>query len=145
MFLFHFTINETLTYEVDKIRVVFPTNLTDLAMVNDEDYCTLVTCTPYGINAHRLLVRGHRISNVDGDVKLVADALQIKPLLVALIVALILAIPVLLGLILFTYVSTSSFIQKRKVNFKEYDGLNYRMDGLHAQVVSAMGEDMKRI
>ncbi|MFZ1250825.1 MAG: hypothetical protein WAR04_00095 [Streptococcus suis] len=73
--------------------------------------------------------------------KLVADALQIKPLLVALI----LAIPVLLGLILFTYVSTSSFIQKRKVNFEEYDGLNYRMDGLHAQVVSAMGEDMKRI
>ena len=54
-----------------------------------------------------------------------------------------LAIPVLLGLILFTYVSTSSFIQKRKVNFEEYDGLNYRMDGLHAQVVSAMGEDMK--
>ncbi len=48
-------------------------------MVNDEDYCTLVTCTPYGINTHRLLVRGHRISNVDGDVKLVADALQIKP------------------------------------------------------------------
>ena len=45
----------------------FPTNLTDLAMVNDEDYCTLVTCkNPYGINAHRLLVRGHRISNVDG-------------------------------------------------------------------------------
>ena len=110
-------------------------------MVNDEDYCTLETCTPYGINAHRLLVPGHRISNVDGDVKLVADALQIKPLLVALI----LAIPVLLGLILFTYVSTSSFIQKRKVNFEEYDGLNYRMDGLHAQVVSAMGEDMKRI
>ena len=139
--MFHFTINETLTYEVDQIRVVFPTNLTDLAMVNDEDYCTLVTCTPYGINAHRLLVRGHRISNVDGDVKLVADALQIKPLLVALI----LVIPVLLGLILFTYVSTSSFIQKRKVNFEEYDGLNYRMDGLHAQVVSSMGEDMKRI
>ncbi|HFH9924977.1 TPA: sortase [Streptococcus suis] len=139
--MFHFTINETLTYEVDQIRVVFPTNLTDLAMVNDEDYCTLVTCTPYEINAHRLLVRGHRISNVDGDVKLVADALQIKLLLVALI----LAIPVLLGLILFTYVSTSSFIQKRKVNFEEYDGLNYRMDGLHAQVVSAMGEDMKRI
>ena len=79
--------------------------------------------------------------SVDGDVKLVADTLQIKPLLVALI----LAIPVLLGLILFTYVSTSSFIQKRKVNFEEYDGLNYRMDGLHAQVVSAMGEDMKRI
>ena len=110
-------------------------------MVNDEDYCTLVTCTPYGINARLLLVRGHRISNVDGDVKLVADALQIKPLLVALI----LAIPVLLGLILFTYVSTSSFIQKRKVNFEEYDGLNYRMRGLHAQVVSAMVEDMKTI
>ena len=106
--MFHFIINETLTYEVDQIRVVFPTNLTDLTMVNDEDYCTLETCTPYGINAHRLLVRGHRISNVDKDVKLVADALQIKPLLVALI----LAIPVLLGLILFTYVSTSFHLSK---------------------------------
>ncbi|MYN70162.1 class C sortase [Streptococcus suis] len=133
-------LNETLTYEVDQIRVVFPTNLTDLAMVNDEDYCTLVTCTPYGINTHRLLVRGHRISNVDGDVKLVADALQIKPLFVAPI----LAIPVLLGLILFIYVSTSSFIQKRKVDFAEYDGLNYRMDALHTQVVSALEEDVKK-
>lgn len=109
-------------------------------MVNDEDYCTLVTCTPYGINTHRLLVRGHRISNVNGDVKLVADALQIKPFLVAPI----LAIPVLLGLILFIYVSTSSFIQKRKVNFEEYGGLNYRMDTLHAQVVSALEEDIKK-
>ena len=134
-------LNETLTYEVDQIRVVLPTDLSTLTIDPKQDYLTLVTCTPYGINARLLLVRGHRISNVDGDVKLVADALQIKPLLVALI----LAIPVLLGLILFTYVSTSSFIQKRKVNFEEYDGLNYRMDGLHAQVVSAMGEDMKRI
>lgn len=55
-------LQETLTYEVDQIRVVEPTDLSDLQIVPGEDYCTLITCTPYGINTHRLLVRGHRIA-----------------------------------------------------------------------------------
>ena len=54
-------LDETLTYEVDQIRTVLPNELGDLAIVEGEDYCTLVTCTPYGINSHRLLVRGHRV------------------------------------------------------------------------------------
>lgn len=54
-------IGEKLAYRVDQIKVVSPTELSDLYVVNDEDYCTLVTCTPYGINTHRLLVRGTRI------------------------------------------------------------------------------------
>ena len=54
-------LDETLTYEVDQIRTVLPNELGDLAIVEGEDYCTLVTCTPYGINSHRLLVRGRRI------------------------------------------------------------------------------------
>lgn len=108
-------LNETLTYEVDKIRVVLPTDLSELLIEDGKDYCTLVTCTPYGVNTHRLLVRAHRIANADGDVRLVADALQIKPL----IVAPLLALPVLLLLLFFIFLVTSSFYQKRKVNVSE--------------------------
>ena len=71
--------NETLTYQVDRVRVVVPADMSDLAIEPGEDLCTLVTCTPYGINTHRLLVRGHRIENLQGDAKVVADALQLEP------------------------------------------------------------------
>lgn len=54
-------LGETLTYEIDQIKVVLPNEGQDLAAVPGEDYCTLVTCTPYGINSHRLLVRGSRM------------------------------------------------------------------------------------
>ena len=56
-------LDETLTYEVDQIRTVLPNELGDLAIVEGEDYCTLVTCTPYGINTKRLLIRGVRVKN----------------------------------------------------------------------------------
>lgn len=52
--------NRTLTYTVDQIKTVLPTNTTDLTITQGEDYVTLVTCTPYGVNTHRLLVRGTR-------------------------------------------------------------------------------------
>ena len=54
-------LNETLTYEVDQILTVLPHELEALNITEGEDYCTLLTCTPYGVNTHRLLVRGHRI------------------------------------------------------------------------------------
>ena len=76
-------LNETYTYQVDQIRVVEPTDLRELTIRPDMDLCTLVTCTPYGVNSHRLLVRGHRVKNVNGDAKVVADALQIQPVHVA--------------------------------------------------------------
>ena len=82
----HFTmsvLNKTVTYEVDQIRIVEPTDLSDLTLEKGRDYCTLVTCTPYGINSHRLLVRGHRVENEQGDALVVADALVIKPLFIA--------------------------------------------------------------
>lgn len=82
-------LDETLTYEVDQIRTVLPNELGDLAIVEGEDYCTLVTCTPYGINSHRLLVRGHRVENHAGasPIRVTADAMQIEPLQVAPLVA----------------------------------------------------------
>ena len=66
-------LNETLTYECDQIRVVLPDDLTDLQIEEGKDYCTLITCTPYGVNTHRLLVRGHRIPNVNGTADITAD------------------------------------------------------------------------
>ena len=56
-------LGETFTYEVDQIETVLPNDLNYLTIESDQDFCTLVTCTPYGINTHRLLVRGHRIEN----------------------------------------------------------------------------------
>lgn len=62
-----YVLNRTLTYEVDQITVVLPTEVDALASEPGEDYCTIVTCTPYGINSHRLLVRGRRIATVAKD------------------------------------------------------------------------------
>lgn len=76
-------LNETYSYEVDRIRVVKPTELSELKIIPGEDLCTLVTCTPYGINTHRLLVRGHRVENAQGNAKVVADALQLEAAFVA--------------------------------------------------------------
>ena len=91
-------LDETLTYEVDQILIVEPQDTAALEIVEGQDYCTLVTCTPYGINTHRLLVRGHRIDNIEEAkiVRVTADAIQIEPLLVAPVVA----IPILLLLLI---------------------------------------------
>lgn len=75
-----FTINimdETITYMVDQIRIVLPEEVDDLAIQAGRDYCTLVTCTPYGINTHRMLVRGKRIENIAGEVVVVSEAVRI--------------------------------------------------------------------
>lgn len=88
-------LNQTYTYEVDQIRTVKPAELKDLRLEEGQDYCTLVTCTPYGINSHRLLVRGHRVSNDMGAV-VISEAVKIEPL----VVASVLAIPLLIIAIL---------------------------------------------
>ena len=86
-------LDETLTYQVDQIRIVEPDQLEDLEIEIGQDLCTLVTCTPYGINTHRLLVRGHRIETEEiVNVRVTADAVQIDPLMVAPVVG----IPLLL-------------------------------------------------
>ena len=91
-------LDEVLTYEVDQILIVEPEQIDALAIVPGEDLCTLVTCTPYGINTHRLLVRGHRVDNAPeaAQVHVTADAVQFEPLLVAPA----LAIPILLVLLI---------------------------------------------
>ncbi len=91
-------LDEVLTYEVDRILIVEPEDVTALQIESGKDLCTLVTCTPYGINSHRLLVRGHRVETEQEEaaVRLVSDGIQIEPLLVAPVVAL----PMLLALLL---------------------------------------------
>ena len=92
------------TYEVDQILIVEPTDVTALAIEPDQDLCTLVTCTPYAINTHRLLVRGHRVENdeLEKVIRVVADARQIDPIIVMPCVAL----PILLALFVIMMVRT---------------------------------------
>ena len=96
-------LDEVLTYEVDQILIVEPTDVSTLIIEAGKDLCTLVTCTPYGINSHRLLVRGHRIENQEEAqaIRVTSDAIQIEPLIVAPAVAL----PMLLVLLVLLLVS----------------------------------------
>ena len=82
-------LDEILTYEVDQILIVEPHDTTALQVEEGKDLCTLVTCTPYGVNSHRLLVRGHRVENAAEAriVRVTADAIQIEPIIVAPVVA----------------------------------------------------------
>ena len=92
-------LDRVVTYEVDQIRIVEPSDLSNLNIMAGKDYVTLVTCTPYGINTHRLLVRGHRIANIEGETVVLADAVQIPryiavpavgvPLLLAFLIVLV--------------------------------------------------------
>ena len=93
--------NNLLIYVVDQIRVVLPEDLSSLTLEKGMDYCTLVTCTPYGINSHRLLVRGRRVSTQDAErfvYRIQANATQYKPA----VVAILLAAPVLAILFIIT-------------------------------------------
>lgn len=110
-------LDDAYTYEVDKIMIVEPDETDDLVVIEGGDYCTLVTCTPYGINSHRLLVRGHRIENLESSktVRVTADALQIEPMLIAPIVA----IPMLLALLLYILFKP----KKKKTKYSFEDGI----------------------
>ena len=82
-------LNETLTYEVDQIHIVLPDEMGDLVVQEGQDHCTLITCTPYGVNTHRLLVRGKRIETPEAasSARITADAVRIDPILVAPVAA----------------------------------------------------------
>jgi sortase A len=109
-------LDEVLTYEVDQIRIVLPSDLSDLTIEEGKDYCTLVTCTPYGINTHRLLVRGRRIETKKGlSVRVTADAMMID----RIIVAIAFGVPMLLTIILVWLIVTG--IQRRnKSKYRNY-------------------------
>ncbi len=93
-------LNRVLTYEVDKIIVVEPSEVSNLQIEEGKDYCTLLTCTPYGINTHRLLVRGKRVATLEdgGQIYVTADAYKMDTKTVAVIMAIPLAVLILIGL-----------------------------------------------
>lgn len=103
MFVLH-VLDETLTYQVDQIRIVEPHDLAELEIQPAKDFCTLVTCTPYGINSHRMMVRGHRIDNSDNlngeSYRVPSDAVQVDTLLVAPVMALPLLLVLIIHLVL---------------------------------------------
>ena len=97
-------LDRVLTYEVDRISIVLPTETDLLQTVEGQDYVTLMTCTPYGINTHRLLVRGHRVNTRESQkhVRVTADATRIDPIITAPVIAL----PMLAVLLIWLLVTT---------------------------------------
>ena len=97
-------LDRVLTYEVDLISIVLPTETDLLQPVEGQDYVTLMTCTPYGINTHRLLVRGHRVNTRESQkhVRVTADATRIDPIITAPVIAL----PMLAVLLIWLLVTT---------------------------------------
>ena len=94
-------LDQTLTYEVDQILTVDPYDLSALAIDPQQDYCTLVTCTPYGINTHRLLVRGHRVENrtQTQDITEARDISQVNPVLILSLAAGVIIILIIILLV----------------------------------------------
>jgi sortase A len=106
------TLDETLTYEVDQILIVTPDDTSALKIEDGQDYCTLVTCTPSGVNTHRLLVRGHRVANLEDDIRVTADAMQIEPVIVAPFIA----VPILILLWLWVIFNTRDKKRKKRID-----------------------------
>lgn len=109
-------LNRALTYEVDQILIVEPNDTTELQIIDGQSLCTLVTCTPYGINTQRLLVRGHRTEGPTTDMRITGEAIQIDQMLVATT----LAVPALLAICLIAVVR-----RKQTANIKNNEGDDY--------------------
>lgn len=109
-------LDEVLVYEVDQIKIVKPSNINNLQIDKDSDYVTLLTCTPYGINTHRLLVRGKRIENVKEKLYITTEGFKINKL----IVIPILAFPIIVVLLLITLIKPV-----KKVNINKYSEFIY--------------------
>ena len=107
-------LNRLLTYEVDQILIVEPTQMEGLNVAREKDYCTLLTCTPYGVNSHRMLVRGRRVENEQGAVVIHTEAIKIPPYIAAPAIA----IPILFLILLvslFTYRKQPSSVSTKDV------------------------------
>lgn len=97
------TLGDIYVYEVDQIRTVEPEDLSNLHIEKGKDFCTLVTCTPYGINSHRLLVRGHRISTTGSNANsflVQSNATQVPPRIVALFLGMLVAVALFLVILI---------------------------------------------
>lgn len=93
-------LDRSMTYQVDQIRIVEPQEIEELRIDPAEDYVTLMTCTPYGINSHRLLVRGVRTADADAGDYVPADAHQVNTILVAIALAILLLLLTLAAMLI---------------------------------------------
>ena len=113
-------LDRTLTYQVDQIKVVRPEEVEDVQIVEGEDLCTLLTCTPYGVNSHRLLVRGTRIENAPPVLYVTSDAYRIDSLVATPVVA----APILLVLLIVLMVKYRDKGSKPLISKEEEEWLN---------------------
>lgn len=110
-------IDQIMTFEIDQIKIVLPHEVEALEIYPGETLCSLITCTPYGVNSHRLIVRGHRVENSDAEMaaRVTADATQIDPLIVTPVVA----APMLVVLLIVMLVNTSPKKKRAKARAKK--------------------------
>ncbi len=120
-------LNENITYRIDQIKVVLPEDSSELAIAAGRDYCTLVTCTPYGINTHRMLVRGHRVENEEEElvIMITPDASRVPNYIVAIFII----VPTLVIMLIVYMIFTSR--KKRSLSmFEILDELKTNEDEL---------------
>ena len=101
-------LNQMISYEVDQIRIVEPGDISELSIVPGQDYCTRVTWTPYGINTHRMLVRGHRVANESGDYVVTPEAYRIPNYLTIPAVAIPLLFLFLIGMLIYYRINNAT-------------------------------------
>lgn len=120
-------LDEVLTYEVEEILIVKPEEVDKLAIIPNKDYVTLMTCTPYGVNTHRLLLRSHRIETVYDEtevkIKVNPDATQVDPMLVVPIIFTVFVI-----ILIFFWIFGSKKKKSKKLDYKSIK-INNEKDG----------------
>ena len=119
-------LNQTFTYQVDQIKIVRPTEYSDIQIVEGEDLCTLLTCTPYGINSHRLLVRGTRVENATPVLYINSNAYKIDSLVATPVVA----APILLVLLIILMVKYRDKGSKPLISKEEDEWLKEELSQL---------------
>ncbi len=124
--IFQITIlNQTFTYQVDQIKIVRPSETSDIQIVEGQDLCTLLTCTPYGINSHRLLVRGTRVENATPILYINSNAYKIDSLVATPVVA----APILLALLIVLLVKYRDKGSKPLITKEEDEWLKEDLSG----------------
>lgn len=109
--------NRLLTYRIDQVKVVLPEETDDLQIDPDKDYCTLITCTPYGVNSHRMLVRGVRTDNAEIETEYsVSDVRVIEPAIVACVIALPVLIIIVIIAIFASYAHGKGQLSERNIH-----------------------------
>lgn len=121
-------LDKEFTYQVDNIEIVKPTDLKLLKIDNDKDYVTLMTCTPYGINTHRLLVRGVRVENVPKEVFITTEAFKVDKFTVTLIILTGIVLILLIVMVLRPIPVSKKKIKEQYIYPSKYKSRRYNND-----------------